>query len=169
MDSPNPYAPPGAEVQDIYDPTVTLELAERGTRLGAAILDGIIAGAMTYGPFLVGVFIAAAIGSSDGTPNTPIIIASVVLACVGFIVWCWLTIRDVARNGQTIAKKMLGIRVVRADGAPATLGRIFWLRNVVNFLISLVPFYSIVDVLFIFAEDRQCLHDKLADTIVVKA
>jgi len=169
MDSPNPYAPPGAEVQDIYDPTVTLELAERGTRLGAAILDGIIAGAMTYGPFLVGVFIAAAIGSSDGTPNTPIIIASVGLACVGFIVWCWLTIRDVARNGQTIAKKMLGIRVVRSDGSPATLGRIFWLRNVVNTLISIVPLYSIVDVLFIFADERQCLHDKLADTIVVKA
>jgi uncharacterized RDD family membrane protein YckC len=168
MDSPNPYAPPGAEVQDIYDPTVTLEMADRGTRLGAAILDGIIVMAMVYGPFLVGLIIATGMGSSDG-PNTGVLVGSVILACIGLVIWCWLTIRDVARNGQTIAKKMLGIRVVRADGSPATLGRIFWLRNVVNFLISLVPFYSIVDVLFIFAEDRQCLHDKLADTIVVKA
>jgi hypothetical protein len=44
-----------------------------------------------------------------------------------------------------------------------------WLRNVVNWLISLVPLYSVIDVLFIFGQTRQCLHDKLADTIVVKA
>jgi uncharacterized RDD family membrane protein YckC len=75
----------------------------------------------------------------------------------------------VSQNGQSIAKKVLGIKVVRADGSYATLSRIFWLRNVVNGLLGIVPLYGIVDALFIFAEQRQCLHDKLADTIVVKA
>jgi uncharacterized RDD family membrane protein YckC len=64
---------------------------------------------------------------------------------------------------------MLGIKVVRTDGSPASVGRIFWLRNVVNGLIGIVPLYGLVDVLFIFSESRQCLHDKIADTAVVKA
>jgi hypothetical protein len=29
--------------------------------------------------------------------------------------------------------------------------------------------YGLVDVLLIFGEARQCVHDKLADTIVIKA
>jgi uncharacterized RDD family membrane protein YckC len=72
------------------------------------------------------------------------------------------------RNGQSIAKKLLKIKVVRSDGSRASLGRIFWLRNVVNGLLSIIPAYGIVDVLFIFGESRQCLHDKIADTIVIK-
>jgi hypothetical protein len=50
-----------------------------------------------------------------------------------------------------------------------SFSRIFWLRNVVNAIISVVPFYGLVEVLFIFGEARQCLHDKMADTIVVRA
>jgi len=72
-------------------------------------------------------------------------------------------------NGQTIGKKWLKIKVVRADGSPASLGRIFWLRNFVNGFLSLIPLYGIIDSLFIFSESRQCLHDKIADTIVVNA
>ena len=33
--------------------------------------------------------------------------------------------------------------------------------------ISLVPFYRLVDILFIFREDRRCLHDLIAGTQVV--
>jgi hypothetical protein len=40
----NPYAPPAALVEDIADPSAVLESADRGTRLVAAILDGIIGG-----------------------------------------------------------------------------------------------------------------------------
>ena len=93
----------------------------------------------------------------------------VVAAFVGFCVWSGLTIRFVLRNSQSIAKKLLGIKVVRADGSPASFSRIFWLRNAANIALSIVPFYGIVDALFIFSDSRQCLHDKLADTVVVKA
>ena len=33
----------------------------------------------------------------------------------------------------------------------------------------MLPLFGIIDALFIFGETRQCLHDKLADTIVVEA
>jgi len=59
--------------------------------------------------------------------------------------------------------------VVRSDGSPVSLGRIFWLRNFVNGLLGIIGPYQLVDWLFIFGESRQCLHDKLADTIVIRA
>ena len=91
------------------------------------------------------------------------------LALIGVVVWIWFTVLYVARNGQTIAKKWLGIKVVRSDGSKASLGRIFWLRNVVNALVGIIPFYFLIDHLVIFSDSRQCVHDKIADTIVVVA
>jgi len=165
MTTPNPYAPPTAEVQDIYDPTGPLELAERGTRLAATLIDGIIFFGMCYFPVLAMIVIARA----SGQDGEVLVIVGIVAATAGLGVWCWLTIPSVIANGQSIAKRMLGIKVVRTDGSPASLGRIFWLRNVVNGLMGLLPLYQFIDWLFIFGESRQCLHDKLADTMVVKA
>ena len=54
-----------------------------------------------------------------------------------------------------------------------SFARIFLLRNVINGLPNLLPYvgwlYQLVDPLLIYQESRQCLHDKIADTIVVRA
>lgn len=168
MTMTNPYAPPRAVVHDIADPSVLSVPAERSARLGAAILDGLIFVAMVYAPLLLAVSVGgAAESATDGGSAGAIAAGAGVVTAVGLIVWCWLTIKYVLRNGQSIAKKIVGIKVVRSDGSSASLGRIFWLRNVVNGLISIIPLYGLIDTLFIFAESRQCLHDKIADTIVV--
>jgi hypothetical protein len=39
----------------------------------------------------------------------------------------------------------------------------------VNGLIALIPFYGLVDILFIFRGDRRCIHDWMARTKVVPA
>jgi uncharacterized RDD family membrane protein YckC len=160
----NPYAPPQAAVLDVLDPQASVVLADRGTRLVAAILDGIIFAAMVYLPLLL-----MFAGASSEDPSGAGVALGVSLALVGFGVWSWLTIRYVLAGGQSIGKKITGIKVTRRDGSRATLGRIFWLRNIVNGLISIIPFYGVIDVLFIFAESRECLHDKIADTIVITA
>ena len=166
----NPYAPPRASVRDIADPSALTAPADRGTRLGAAILDGIILMVMVYMPLMfVAVFAGAAGAAAGDSVAGALGVVGIGLTLVGFTVWCWLTIRYIRRNGQSIAKKIVGIRVIRTDGSPASLGRVFWLRNVVNGLISIVPLYGLVDALFIFGDSRRCLHDKIADTIVVKA
>lgn len=165
----NPYAPPMAAVRDIADPSARLVAADRGTRLGAAIVDSLVFFAMVYLPFLLVAIIAGATTESSDDPRAgAIMLGGGLLALVGFIAWCWLTIGHM-RNGQSIAKKMLGIKVVRSDGSPISLARFIWLRNVVNWVINIVPMYGLIDSLFIFGESRQCLHDKLADTIVVNA
>ena len=171
MSSSNPYAPPRGAVRDVRDPDDVGALAGRGARLGAFFLDAIIAGCLIYGPLLVTVpFTRLTEGGLDDNELVATVLGIGGLGMlVGFIVWVVITVRLVARNGQTIAKKLLGIKVVRSDGSPASLGRIFWLRNVVNGLISIIPLYSLIDILFIFSDERQCLHDKIADTIVVEA
>ena len=173
MDASNPYAPPQATVRDITDPSAPFALAERATRLGAAILDGLILGAMVYLPLTLA-FVTLQSGSQpSGLSYVPLIVGF-----IGCVAWIWLTTLYVSRNGQTIGKKIVAIKVVRTDGSPASLGRIFWLRNVVNLLISalslvpilaIVSLYGLADVLFIFSERRRTLHDRIADTIVVKA
>ena len=53
------------------------------------------------------------------------------------------------------------------------LGKTLGLRMFVNNLIGNVPFvgpfYTLADILFIFGEERRCLHDHLASTKVVEA
>lgn len=164
----NPYAPPQAAVRDIADRHASNTAAERGTRLGASVLDAVIGMTMMYLPIVLAAFIASA-----GDRSAGVIVVAVLVGLSGFTVWSYLTYINVKRTGQSLGKKMLGIRVVRVDGSPATVGRIFWLRNVLNGLFSAVPIlgtlYGLIDALFIFSESRQCLHDRLADTIVVKA
>jgi uncharacterized RDD family membrane protein YckC len=169
----NPYRPPTATVAE--QGASGQALAGRGERLGAALLDGLIFGLMVYTPFLVAG--SSAIFTAIITRQPLVWVAGMVIgaAVAGFmlLVWAVLTIVFVNRNGQTIAKKLIGIKVVRRDGSKAGFARIFWLRNVVNTVITMVPIlgglYAIVDLLFIFGEPRRCVHDMIADTIVVRA
>jgi uncharacterized RDD family membrane protein YckC len=155
----NPYAPPIAVVQDVLDPAELSVLAERGTRLVAAIVDSIVFMGMVYVPLVLSFLTNRDVMPAVGLGG----------ALIGFAVWVWLSIRYMRSNGQSIGKKLLSIKVVRSDGSPVSLGRLIWLRNVVNWLISIIPLYGLIDSLFIFGDSRQCLHDKIADTIVVKA
>ena len=95
------------------------------------------------------------------------------LPLAGLIAFIWLNVMFVSRNGQSIGKKITGIKVVRSDGSKASLGWIFWLRNVIGAVLGLIPMvgyaFALVDSLMIFGQPRQCLHDKFADTIVIKA
>lgn len=171
--SSNVYAPPKAPVADI-DPAEGLVLAGRGMRLLAVIIDGIITMIFVYVPLLLSGDLKEASARAMQTQDPMAIYSGFVgaggfMALIGFAIWCAITYVLVQRNGQTIAKKLLNIKVVRSDGSKASVGRIFWLRNVVNALLGIIPFYGLVDALFIFGERRQCLHDKIADTIVVNA
>lgn len=168
----NRYAPPTATVSDIADSEQ--EQAGRGVRLGAVLLDGLIAGIFVYVPLLIGIGANAALLATQPQAIIGLLLGGAgIAALVGFVVWAVITLVLVKRNSQTIGKKILGIKVVRSDGSHASLARIFWLRNAINLVIGIIPIvgsvYQLVDPLFIFGDKRQCLHDKIADTIVVKA
>lgn len=185
----NPYAPPTARVADVAEPGVAVELAGLEQRLAAFLIDLVI-GIASYTPALVVAYL-------HWNPSQPWILnffngGTAVSSLLGLIVLI-VTVVFVARYGQTIGKRIVGIRVARPNGSKASLGRIFWLRNVVNdiagsflggFLAGLLAaaahvsgilpillayLYPLVDTLAIFGRSRQCLHDRIANTIVVRA
>lgn len=172
MSEQNPYAAPTAEVRDA--PTDDSMLAGRGARLGASFLDGLVAFLLVYLPMIVVVGFGGMVGESGQFNYALLLSGAVLLACLpGALLLIGLTWWLVHRNGQTIGKKLVGIKVVRGDSSRATVARIFWVRNVPFWVLSIIPvvgsLISLVDALMIFRSSRQCLHDQLADTIVIRA
>jgi uncharacterized RDD family membrane protein YckC len=166
----NPYAPPQAVVDDVIDPAAGIVLADRSTRFGASLLDGLIFGALVYAPLLVGGVLSAltrARSPQEGISGALPYMA--VLGLVGFTIWMWFTVKLLKANGQSIGKKACGIKLVRQDGSPVSVSRVIWLRNVLNGAIGFIPLYAFIDSLFIFGEAHRCVHDYIADTIVIKA
>jgi uncharacterized RDD family membrane protein YckC len=171
----NQFAPPKSAVADIAGEDES-QLASRSARLAAVIVDGLIT-SIAFTPAVafnfaqiaqqargnrLGVWLALA--HTGGWFYFGLLIAGIVLV---------INLILLARNGQTMGKKLLGIKIVRVDGSPATLFRVFFLRKVCNTLIALIPFigsiYGLVDTLMIFGEKRRMAHDYLADTIVIEA
>ena len=164
----NPYAAPVAHLAEA-PAAEGLVQAERGTRLGAALLDGLMF-ALCYIPFVIG--LALATPQSGQVNDTPMFIGTGAML-VGMLALMGFNCVLLYRNGQTIAKRWLGIRVVRADGSRAGLARIIFARILPTGLLGAIPLIgpiiSLTDALLIFRDDRRCLHDQIADTIVVRA
>jgi len=75
-----------------------------------------------------------------------------------------------ARRGQTVGKAWLGIRIVRkATGENGGFATNVLLRGLLNGLLALNPLYFLVDSLLLLRAERRCLHDYIADTLVVEA
>ena len=177
--APNPFAPPRAAVDDHYDTQVELVEANRGARFVAVLIDG-------FAPLIVIIGILAAVAlpayhsyvqRSKGLPVAQdsgtglILVASFAgLAMLAFVIY---SISLVYRYGQTIGKRVMGIRVVRTDGSRVAFSRFVFLRWLPMFIVGIIPWIGylsgLVDALLIFRDSHQCLHDNIADTRVVTA
>ena len=163
----NPYAAPAARVAQHTIAGDDFVKSSRGARLGAVLLDSVPV-------VLIAIVAAIAMPSvRNGGDNTAAFMVMGTIMVVGILAFAIYQLVQLHRNGQTFGKKLVGIRIVRTDGSRAGLGRIFALRYFVPGLIGAIPLvgalFSIADPLFIFGEEKRCLHDLIADTIVVDA
>ncbi len=156
-------------------------LAERGARLLAASIDELLVlGAFL--PVLFGAVPTLVNLASGGTEPELIDVGTILSAMLGgrgtaltvvaLLIWAGITAWSVGTNGQSIGKRLVGIKVVRTDGSRASLARIFLLRNLVSTLPNFLPylgwFYMIADPLLIYQDSRRCIHDLIADTMVIR-
>mgnify|MGYP003422793069 FL=1 len=160
------YAPPIAEVADV-SATGEAQLAGRGARLGGAIIDGVMLLGLWW---LVGLVTPWNIFSPKMAEAG--FVAMIGMQLLGLLLFAIVNGYLLMSRGQTIGKLLLGMRIVRPDGSAATPGRVIGLRYGVGWMLSAIPVigmvYALVDCLMIFRADRRCLHDLIADTIVVK-
>lgn len=138
------------------------DLATYASRVWATLLDGLLIGVVA--------FTAAVIVLGAGAPSDATSIVIVVAALGGSLVYApVLMCRKGARNGQTLGKQWLHIRVVRQDAHPITASSALLREFVGKGLLGLIPFFTIVDYLFPLGDARrQAIHDKLASTFVVR-
>lgn len=88
------------------------------------------------------------------------------LVCLFVVVWAYPIVFEVAWNGQTPGKRVLGLRVVGGDGAP-----VGWLPAIVRHLlrtVDMLPFgYAAGLVTSLCDRHGRRLGDLVADTVVV--
>jgi uncharacterized RDD family membrane protein YckC len=137
--------------------------ASWGSRALAQILDSLIVA-------VVPVIVAIALVVADQA-DLANIVASGLGIVVGAIYYAVTMSRSGPRNGQTLGKQALDIRVVRESGEPIAPG-FAALREVLvkSILMGICFIVLILDWLSMLWDDRnQCWHDKIVGSLVVKA
>jgi len=125
-------------------PAATLLKAGFGTRLVAYLIDFII---LTFIQLVV-VKLAPDLA----------VAANIIITAAYFIVL-------IGRDGQTFGKKVMGIKVIVADGNIPGYTKAF-IRYIGYFISSLL--LGLGYLLILFHKDRQALHDVIAGTYVIK-
>jgi len=151
-----------------------------GARLGATLLDGVILGiplgvlyaiatALFLGTSSTSTDSAGTItltGVNGGVTGIAGILVFVVIV-IAFLYEPLMTARKGPHNGQTLGKQVVGIRIVSAGGGPITTGQA-WGRSLFRSLISGSIFY-LGFLWMLWDSKQQTWHDKVANTLVVKA
>ena len=160
----NPYAAPVSRLEDM--PTHVLHLATRSSRLGAYLLDILSIAVLA----IVAAIVLPSFGKAGSRDISQAFVAFVGFAMLAVFI---VDIVFLHKYGQTIGKRLVGIKVVQTNGMRCELWRFFFLRALPVGILSNIPIIGIivglVDILMIFGEQQRCLHDLIANTIVIQA
>ncbi|MFJ1644479.1 RDD family protein [Streptomyces sp. NPDC088258] len=131
------------------------ELAHWGLRVGGKLIDGLLY-LVPYVLFLYGA------NTSGGV--TPIL---AVIGALGMLaIFVWQLIQE-GSTGQTVGKKVVGIRLLReSDGQPIGAGMAF-LRTLAHFLDNIACYLGWLWPLW--DQKKQTFADKVCSTVVIKS
>jgi uncharacterized RDD family membrane protein YckC len=174
LEAENPYAPPKSDVNvgATQAPAVEGELAERGTRFFSQMVDGLIALVV-----LIPAFIAGVQGGVFHGGGPTVLFRAFTAGATGVVsglAWLALVLFQaylVTTTGQSIAKRWFRIKIVKLDGSRVSFVSGVLLRSWLMMVLQQVPginmFAGLLDALFIFRQDRRCIHDLIAGTKVI--
>jgi len=144
------------------------DLAGRGRRLGAYLIDLIIAGIVLVILAVLNIGISFEDVARDPMTQQMSTAGGIAYLVIFMVINGYLLVT----KGQTLGKLALDIRIVdAASNGAATAVKILGLRYVLVMLVGAIPIIGgllgVIDFLFIFREDRRCVHDLIAGTKVV--
>jgi len=157
------YAPPKA---DLAVDTQSSYLASRWRRLFASLLDTLTIVVVTLpAMYFTGGFDQIIAGVE------PSIAYNLSIGALGLLVFIIINAKFLIKEGQTLGKKVLGIKIVDIEGNLPTMKAHLLKRYATYFLPGQVPIagqlFSFVNILFIFGKQKRCIHDHIAGTRVI--
>ena len=137
------------------------DLAGGGNRGFAALVDFVIAAL---------IFAGASWAFSNMSVTTPVAnpFFGVAVMLTFLIAWSYFVLLEWLWQGQTIGKRLYGLRVIRDDGAPAGFVAVF-IRNLLRIVDFLPAFYGLGLLTVVVTSRSQRLGDIAAGTYVVRA
>jgi uncharacterized RDD family membrane protein YckC len=173
------YLPPAQPLAPTGQP-----LAEFLDRLLAVLIDGAILFAASLVLLVPAVIAMVAViaanahidedtgeATTDAFPALVVFGIFAVVLLLTFVLNYIYEVEMMYRRGQTIGKRVMKIRIICTDPAAQMTRGVAakrWLANIVAG--SVIPFWRWIDGLWQLWDKpyRQCLHDKFANTVVVK-
>ena len=136
-------------------------------RFVAAIIDGLIVG---FASTAVQIILVPAFRTTLG-PNPNLAASGAFLALAGLVYALSIALAAsyesffVYKLGATPGKMALGLKVVRPDGGPVSLGRSFgrYFAKILSMLVLMVGY-----IMAAFDGQKRALHDMLVDTRVIR-
>jgi uncharacterized RDD family membrane protein YckC len=142
-----------------------LDLASPGARFVGQFVDGLL---FTF-PLIVGVVAFFAFGfdpvhmTTNPSSFAPLVVAGLFFAATVTYEALMLTAR-----GQTLGKMAAGTKVVTMQGGRISAAQA-WIRASTRGGMSMLYCLGPIDALYVFSARHRTLHDRLAQTLVVKA
>ncbi len=172
---PNPYASPssGLEQQKPAKPGWdNRQLATLGERFLGSLIDGIIMVPILFGAGFVLGMVLTSFGIVLESFEFDLL-TTVIGALMGIGVFLAVQGYFLASKGQTVGKMAMGTQIVsEKDGEIVPFVELILKRYLPIWVLSYIPvvgsFIGLIDALFIFRENRKCLHDEIAGTKVIK-
>lgn len=136
------------------------------SRLLALIIDTVVANLISSVLLLLVMLVAALLSTVIGSSGLEFGLA--LYFVVSFLVqYGYMLVLEAVWSGQTVGKRVMGLRVVQDTGVRVTLQHSL-LRNLGRVVDNLPVFYLVGGVTALFSENHQRLGDILAGTIVVR-
>ena len=160
------------------EPLTRRPLAGLGVRFCAALIDGLLKSLCMIPLYSVFMDLVRLAMQNPSQPLSPEQVTEAIMPaymqCIplyGLLAIIQITLLCV--RSQSVGKLLLRIQIVDIQNEqPGGPVRAFLLRAFIPTIIEFIPFlgfgFWVVDSLFIFREDRRCIHDLIAGTRVVK-
>jgi len=144
------------------------KLATKSSRFTATLVDSIIV-MLIAGPiiFFTGYFD----NLSQDAPMQTTLLQDLIATFIVILVYSALNWKLLNKDGQTIGKRLVGIKIIMLESDKITALDILLKRYAPFIIIQMIPligpFLAFADVLTIFTKQRRCLHDYIAKTTVI--
>jgi len=164
----NPYATPESPIiASVVEDEGAVKLASRWKRLGAALLDVLFSSVVIW-PIVLFVFKINFLEVKSLTVEHQIMLNG-----MGIAIYFALNGYLLYKNGQTLGKYLVGIKIVDMHTNKMPFFRLVFTRIVPMWVLAYIPVVggvlNLINILFIFRSDRRCIHDLIAGTQVVRA